>query len=435
MKIIKYLVVLFILFSFASQNEPTAEIRKRLFSSLKKYLNSINSYDYKNTIIKSVDITSKQFIIDQVELDVSKVNEIKERYSLNDRAFEEIRLAFLGTQENVDKRFNFTLDDIGLNAKQDIGNFEVYVGVCLNKNNVINYIIFQIKGIVNLYYQQKEIAHKWCVDESYFKYHSSDLSFYENKCNDTAFFNDELCSELLIPINSEEEEEDCNIKFNTYRVRAFNDEDKALAEELFRSYCKEIFYLKLEETEKESIVIDENLEEQARFSTGQFFKNNTHDIIAQITDFGDIEIRNSSVDSNTYYYDKICLNELVPNDLYEEGMCKYDYECDERKSEYLMLDKDSVSSCIKLQLYLAQKKNVQMVIYKDGSMAIKEGTGGGILFYTKPTIEGKGPFTIGVSNNYELLIIDSEGVVVWMSTSVLIHDPSKFDEYVDPLIP
>ena len=61
-----------------------------------------------------------------------------------------------------------------------------------------------------------------------------------------------------------------------------------------------------------------------------------------------------------------------------------------------------------------------MEIYTDGSMTIK--SSGGILFYAKPNIKGKGPFTVGVTKGFELQIIDSQKVVVWKSTPVFIHD-------------
>ena len=61
-----------------------------------------------------------------------------------------------------------------------------------------------------------------------------------------------------------------------------------------------------------------------------------------------------------------------------------------------------------------------MIIYVDGSMAIK--SAGGIIFYAKPNIKGKGPFKVGVTKGFELQIIDSQNVVVWKSTPVFIHD-------------
>ena len=64
-----------------------------------------------------------------------------------------------------------------------------------------------------------------------------------------------------------------------------------------------------------------------------------------------------------------------------------------------------------------------MEIYTDGSLAVK--SNGGILFYAKPSINGKGPFSVGVTKDFELQIIDSQKVVVWKSNPFFLHDVNE----------
>ena len=87
----------------------------------------------------------------------------------------------------------------------------------------------------------------------------------------------------------------------------------------------------------------------------------------------------------------------------------------------MIADKNGLSSCVKLKELRKEKKNIKMEVYTDGSMAIK--SNGGVIFYAKPNIQGKGPFTVGVTKHFELQIIDSQNVAVWKSNTVLLHLP------------
>ena len=100
--------------------------------------------------------------------------------------------------------------------------------------------------------------------------------------------------------------------------------------------------------------------------------------------------------------------------------CRYNPPCVERRSEYLIGDQNGESSCTKLKEMRKTKMEIKMEIYNDGSFTIKKGAG--ILFYAKPNVKGKGPFNVGVTKKFELQIIDSQKVVVWKSTPVLVHD-------------
>ena len=97
------------------------------------------------------------------------------------------------------------------------------------------------------------------------------------------------------------------------------------------------------------------------------------------------------------------------------------FKCPERKNEYLIADKDFKGGCTKLKELKKKKKDIQMIIYNDGSLAIKDTMSGGVLFYAKPNIKGKGPFSVGITRELKLQIIDSQDVVVWNSTAVFEH--------------
>ena len=151
-----------------------------------------------------------------------------------------------------------------------------------------------------------------------------------------------------------------------------------------------------------------------------------------ITDYGDIEIKEIDSTMNHFIFNKECQKNLTSNSLFDlNEKCKINPLCKERESEYLIADKNGESSCTKLKELKNKKKNIKMEIYTEGSMTIKSDEE--ILFYAKPNIKGKGPFTVGVTKEFELQIIDSQNVVVWKSTPVLIHDIQKKNKINDKI--
>ena len=86
----------------------------------------------------------------------------------------------------------------------------------------------------------------------------------------------------------------------------------------------------------------------------------------------------------------------------------------------MVADKDGESSCTKLIEMKKDKKKIQMIVYNDGSLGIK--SSGGVIFYAKPNVQGKGPFTVGVTKEFELQVVDSQNVVVWKSTPIHVHN-------------
>ena len=213
------------------------------------------------------------------------------------------------------------------------------------------------------------------------------------------------------------------VPFDTIIPRPLNYDEKAKANELVHSYSKDIFYLLIEENEKEYAEVDKKREIQGAYITGQTFINKTSQVIAEITEYGDIEIRYTT-DRNTVFYDKNCLKTTI-NVVDKKQKCIYPLPCQERKNEYLMADKAGVSGCTKLKELRKLKKNIELILYTDGALSIRDGATGGILFFEKPTIKGEGPFTVGVSSDLELLVLDSHNIAVWKSTPVMIRDVSK----------
>ena len=163
MQIINYLILLLILCSVTPQNSSPDEIRKSLFDKMKKTLEKRNSFDYNNNILSLEKIIDKKFISDEVELDSKKIDEIGERYSLEAKAIEQIKYAFLQTEPNAFKSFEFSLNEADLTKIVDHANFTEYIGCCLNQNNIISYVIFRLVVSTNIYPKQALDERYCCV--------------------------------------------------------------------------------------------------------------------------------------------------------------------------------------------------------------------------------------------------------------------------------
>ena len=418
MKVINFLIVLFVLFSFTSQNYSDDEIRNQLLSHVKNVLDKRASFNYKNDILYPERILDKKFITDQVEVNLNKINEIGVRYSLPAKAMIEIKSAFLQTEPNLFKVFQFSLADTELDQIVDSATFSEYIGCCLNQNNIIYYIIFRLEVFTKIYIHT-EFLSKWCFYNTYTSSQQTPEQLYES-CHKNLYTTcfSVLHKSLRDPNGNCPSESD--VPYVGYRERPLNMDERSMANDLVRSYSKEIFYLLIEESEKENT---EEREIQAVYITGQTFKNKTNQVIAEITKFGDVEIKYYT-NINSPFYDKNCLKSTI-NYLEKRTKCIISLPCDERKSEYLIADKNGESSCTKLKELRKQTKNIELILYTDGSMEIKDPASGGVLFNAKPTVKGKKPFSIGVSSDYELLILDSQNVAVWKSTPVMIRDMSK----------
>ena len=390
MKTINFLLILFFLCSLTSQEDVAAEIKNQFFTRIKqKLLDKRGNYDYYNDILVPINTESKRFILDRVEANDAKINEVINKYSLDPKILPQIKLAFLASQPNVYTDIDFSLSaQDKLNQVVDNAEFKEYFGYCLKKDNMVNYMILSIT--INAKILEKfEVSEKWCkyfVFGDFFKKYAFD----ENKCPDKEH-------QLIL-----------------YRRRSLNNNEKAQANDLIRAYSGEIFKLMIDQ-QQESITIPENLGTQSVFTTGQVFKNGTS-VQAEITSYGDVEIKANVPLENHILLTKNCEGKTVVPFL---GGCFYSAPCYERKSEYLVADKDGESSCTKLKELKKEKKQIQMIVYNDGSLGIK--SSGGNIFYGKPNVQGKGPFTVGVTKELELQVVDSQNVVVWKSTPALVH--------------
>ena len=419
MSVIKYLLVLLIFCSLTSQEDVASEIKKQFFSKIKSLLNKRGSFDYDNIVVTPQKITSKQLIIDRVELNAQKINEIKNRYNLETKIIEQIKNTFYQSQPNVYNDFEFSLNSADLNQILDNATFIEYIGCSFKQNNIVNYIIMRLSIIMNI--KEKKIPDKkWCIlprqsCPPYYKV--GDYKRLKKLCDKNIW--GEICRSYLTTFNIKT----CPNEFNQYIIykrRSFNAEEKMLANKCVSAYSGDIFNVMIEEIEKKTIIPDKNLQVQSTFYTGQIFKNESYYVQAEITNYGDIEIKQTKNTGNHYLVLKKCKNDKILSFFYvwKKG-CLFLPPCDERINEYLIADKDSESSCVKLKEIKEEKKNIQMEIYIDGSIAIK--SNGGILFYEKPNIKGKGPFTVGVTKEFELQIIDSQNVAVWKSNTAHIH--------------
>ena len=390
MKVFKYLLVLFFLCSLTSQADVAGEIKAKFFSKIKTLLKRRGSFDYSNDILNPKNILSKKLIIDRVELNNAKITEIGKIYNLESIAIDQIKAAFFQSQPNIFKDFEFSLNSGNLNQIVRNATFTEYIGCCFRQDNMINYIIMRLSVFAEIY------------GKTYKRWFS-----------------------VRIPAR------DYTVPMYDYQPRPLNDTEKLKANNLIRSYSAEIFNLMIEDVQKETTIIPQNLIVQSVFTTGQIFNNETYCVQAEITDYGDVEIKGTGSNNNHVILKKECQS-LTASSYFDINMkCQYDLPCEERRSEYLIADKDGESSCTKLKELKKEKKNIKLEIYTDGSMAIK--SAGGILFYVKPNIQGKGPFTVGVTKGFELKIIDSQNIVVWKSTPAFIHDvkEKKFGEELE----
>ena len=382
MKVFKYLLVLFFLCSLTSQENVAGEIKKKFFSKIKTLLKKRGSFDYNNDILNPKNILSKKLIIDRVKLNTAKINEIGKRYNLESKAIDQIRAAFFQSQPNIFKDFEFSLNSGNLNQIVNNATFTEYIGCCFRQDHMINYIILRLSVFAEIY------------GKTYKRWYS-----------------------VSIPGR------DYTVPMFDYKPRPLNDTEKLKANNLIRAYSAEIFNLMIEDVEKETTIIPQNLVVQSVFTTGQIFNNESYYVQAEITDYGDVEISVAGTNKTHVIFKKECKSLTATSILDITEKCKFNLPCDERKSEYLIADENGKSSCSKLKELKKEKKNIKMEIYTDGSFAIK--SAGGILFYAKPNIKGKGPFSVGVTRNFELQIIDSQKVVVWKSNPVFLHDVEK----------
>ena len=421
MKVIIYLLVILVLCSLTKQDKVDSDIQKNFFIKIKTLLNKRGSFDYKNNILNPKNIVLKSFITDRIELNNAKITEIGKRYNLEARALDQIRAAFFHSQPNVYKNFEFSLNSADLNQMLDNAVFSEYIGCCFRQGNMINYMIMKLS--INTQIYEQKYTKKWCIFETEDRRnifpHPLPLYYVRQKClenldcyecvNGRKDFDVKLCPKAE------------NQLAIAYR-RPLNQAEKLNANNLIRAYSGEMFNLMIEEIQKKTAPTpDKNLEVQSFFTSGQVFKNESYCVQAEITDYGDVEIK--EICSTHVQFDKKCENENLYSYLYILSNCLYKPLCDERKSEYLIADKDGKSSCTKLKELRKTKMGIKMEIFVDGSMAIKQGEG--ILFYAKPNVKGKGPFSVGVTKRFELQIIDSQKVVVWKSTPVFIHDIGK----------
>ena len=420
MKVFKYLLVLLFLFSLTSQVNVADEIKTKFFSKIKTLLKKRGSFDYKNDILSPKNILSKTLIIDRVELNNVKINEIGKRYNLESKAIDQIRAAFFASQPNVYKDFEFSLNSANLNQIVNFATFTEYIGCCFRQDNMINYIILRL-SVNSQIYEKRVFDRNDCIRLQRIFYYAK-IERLKEECN-----KDPYC---VLTVNHKACPFDGYLR-TYYKRRPLNNAEKFKANNLIRTYSGEMFNLMIEEIEKKTIKTEENLVVQSVFTTGQVFKNESYCVQAMITDYGDIEIRGTSYKRKPALLKKECQSLTASSFFDITEKCQYNPSCDERKNEYLIADKDGKSSCTKLKELRKEKKNIKMEIYTDGSMAIK--SAGGILFYTKPNIKGKGPFSVGVTKGFELQIIDSQKVVVWKSTPAFLHDVQKKIEGEDNL--
>ena len=419
MKFIIYLLEVLLLCSITIQDDVAGEIKKNFFSKIKLSLDKRGSFNYSNNILTPKNTISKSLIIDRVELNNAKINEIGKRYNLEDRALQQIRAAFYQSQPNIYKDFEFSLNNANLNQILDNAVFTEYIGCCFRQDNMINYIILRLSINAQIYIKEF-IESRWCIKE--FRVGRGGwkkIKVEEVKQNCLQNLENYYCQKG----RSVFDEKNCPDPKNQLIIikrRPLNEAEKLEANKLVSAYSGEMFNIMIEEAEKKAIIVpEESLEVQSVFTTGQVFQNDTYYVQAEITDFGDVEIKETA--SNIHVmFDKECQSKNIYSYFYIISKCVYNPPCTERRSEYLISDQNGKSSCTKLKQLRNTKVNIKMEIYSDGSMAIKQGAG--VLYYAKPNIKGKGPFSVGVTKKFELQIIDSQKVVVWKSTPVLVHD-------------
>ena len=415
MKIIKYLLTLFILFSLTSQDEVVNEIKEKLFSNIKVILDKRGSYNYRNFILDPTNIETKKLIIDRVELNNEKINEIGKRYNLEPNAIDQIKAAFFASQPNIYKDFEFSLNSADLDQIIDKATFSEYIGCCFRQDNMINYMIFRLTVNTKIYSKQG-VDEKFCLIPHPSIYHSHyTIDEVREACKASLYCF--ICRYNRFKFDAKRCPNE-KYQWTTYKRRPLNNDEKAKAKELVLAYSAELFKIMIEEIHKKVIIPDEKIEVQSIFTTGQIFKNDSYNVQAEITSYGDIEIKGNCYE----LFSKKCLNITnISLPFIKRSNCRVSPSCDERKNEYLIADKDSGSGCVKLKELKKEKKNINLEIYINGSMAIKDTKSGGILFYAKPNIKGDGPFSVGVSKEYELQIIDSKKVVVWKSNPIYLH--------------
>ena len=418
MKVFKYLLVLFFLCSLTSQEDVAGEIKKKFFSKIKILLEKRGSYEFNNDVLSLKNIESKSLIIDRVELNDAKINEIRTRYNLESKAIDQIKAAFFASQPNIYKDFEFSLNSANLNQILDNAIFTEYIGCCFRQDNMINYIIMRLSVNTQIYEKKEVDKIEYIMLEYCPPTDRSDRS-RQWQCINSNNHKRRLCSEdpdcvfIKKPLGG-------SMKKTFYKRRPLNYAEKLKASNLVRAYSGEMFNLMIEDVQKETIKTEENLVIQSVFTTGQVFINGTYSVQAEITNYGDIEIRKDGSSKSHVIFNKECENLTIRSFFDFTKKCKFNPTCVERENEYLIADENGKSSCIKLKELRKEKKNIKMEIYTDGSMTIK--SAGGILFYAKPNIKGKGPFTVGVTRNFELQIIDSQKVSVWKSNPAFIHD-------------
>ena len=428
MKVINYLLVLLFLFSLTSQDDAVDEIRKKLLAKIKILLKERGSYQYKNEILSLNKTLVRKFLMDQVELDDEKINEIGRRYNIEKEVLDQIKITFFQSQPNIYKDFQFSLKNDNLNQIVDFATFSEYIGCCFKQGNLVNYIILRLSVKVEI--KKKYDYKKRCARRISFVC-PKDIERIKQACQND--LNDSLCKMCSLEVTNFYYVCNTQTIFTISRPRPLNDAEKSEANNLVRSYSRDIFNIMIEESEKETLMPDKKAYVQSTFTTGQTIVNQSHSVVAKITEYGDIEIYKAHKRYRlkyAVYYNTKCLKiayekffkkkeALNFDSLISKGWCKCDIPCEEKSSEYLIADKDGESSCTKLKELKNEKKKISMEVYSDGSLAIK--SNGGIIFFAKPDIQGKGPFTVGVSKDLELQVIDSQKVVVWKSTPVYIR--------------
>ena len=415
MKVISYLFV-FLLFSLTTENGIPEDIRDIFFSKIKSVLDKRDSFNYKNNILFPADIIKKTFIIDSIDSDLKKVDEIGIRYNLESEAIEQIKVNFFQAEKvpSVYHDFDFSLDSPDLKQIVDSAIFTEYIGICFKQQqkNVINYIILRLT--VKVQFKQKlNIKSKWCLrfpKSIIFQPFAILYKQIRELCRKN--IDDPKC----LPIRSRFDKNICPLKEDQVIIserRPLNDKESKEAEELVKAYTADVFRLKLEELDKtETIKLPDNLETQSIFFTGQIFKNPTYQMEAEITNYGDVEIRKSSY-KNKVSMQNECESLTDPEYYDEHWECSYGLLCFERDNVYLIADQKSESTCTKLKELQKEKRDIKMVIYTDGSMAIIDEKSLGVLFYKKPDIAGKGPFNVDITKDFEIQVLDSRKIVVW----------------------
>ena len=301
MKVFKYLLVLFFLCSLTSQADVAGEIKAKFFSKIKTLLKKRGSFDYNNDILNPKNILSKTLIIDRVELNNVKINEIRKRYDLEEKAIDQIRAAFFASQPNVYKDFEFSLNSANLNQILNFTTFTEYIGCCFRQDNMINYIILRL-SINTQIYKKNVFDKKECLDiniaiNKIAKIHFDIKEFIEkisNDCNKT--------QSCIVNYNIK----NCKYEKVDYKQRPLNNNERLKANNLVRAYSGEMFNLMIEDVLKETITIPQNLEIQSVFTIGQVFKNATYGVQAEIADYGDIEIKGDGSNKSQFLFKKEC---------------------------------------------------------------------------------------------------------------------------------